>query len=152
MTAPIPQPQPMSEPMIEFPRWWIEQIRDGLQGPLPSGRLGDWAFTFRDQLTDALESKPPHASLKARIEELEAQLAKSCDETRFADSDAGCSRAFKADQRIEELEAALRESQKVLNMLIDPASIKSTTSIYAFAQATEVEAKIRAVLQPKGAA
>jgi hypothetical protein len=45
----------------------------------------------------------------ARIEALEAALAKSCDDMRFEDSDAGCPRAIKADIRIEALGAALRE-------------------------------------------
>lgn len=45
---------------ISFPRWWVEQIRDGLfaMGNLPSGPLGDWAFLFREQLSDALAKEP----------------------------------------------------------------------------------------------
>lgn len=41
---------------------------------------------------------------------------------------------------------ALRECQRVLAMMIDPESIKSTSVIHAFAAATEAEAKARTVL------
>lgn len=42
--------------------------------------------------------------------------------------------------------AALRECQRVLAMMIDPESIKSTSVIHAFAAATAAEAKARTVL------
>jgi len=42
--------------------------------------------------------------------------------------------------------AALRECQRVLAMMIDPASIKSTSVIHAFAAATAAESKARTVL------
>jgi len=48
------------------------------------------------------EAVKSSAVLKERVEELGVELAKSCDETRFADFDQGCMRAFKA-------EAALRD-------------------------------------------
>lgn len=41
---------------------------------------------------------------------------------------------------------ALRECQRVLAMMIDPESIKSTSVIHAFAAATAAEAKARTVL------
>lgn len=46
---------------IEFPRWWIQSIRDDLfrMEKLPSGPLGDWAFLFREQLNDALNENKP---------------------------------------------------------------------------------------------
>jgi hypothetical protein len=46
-------------PQVVFPRWWIELIRDQLvsMGKLPTGPLGDWAFLFREILSDALEEQ-----------------------------------------------------------------------------------------------
>ncbi len=53
---------------VTFQRWWIEHIRDGLvaMGKLPSGPLGDWAFLFREQLTDALNKPAPPPSSRMR--------------------------------------------------------------------------------------
>ncbi len=59
-----PQPAPLAtREEVVFPRWWVERIRDGLvaMGKLPTGPLGDWAFIFREQLTDAL-SLPTQAA------------------------------------------------------------------------------------------
>lgn len=41
----------------------------------------------------------------AEIDRLTAQLAKSCDDSRFGDADVGCPRAIKADAEIDRLRA-----------------------------------------------
>jgi hypothetical protein len=66
-------------------------------------RLALWCHANPDQAAARIEA------LETELEELTAQLAKSCDDTRFEDSDAGCPRALEATTRIEALEAALRE-------------------------------------------
>lgn len=40
--------------MIEVPRWWLKMTWACLQGPLPSGSIGDNVFLLRDQLHDLL--------------------------------------------------------------------------------------------------
>jgi hypothetical protein len=60
-----------------------------------------------------LEAINNHENLKARVAELEQQISRSCDDTRFEDVDAGCPRAFKAASRIQELETALRQITEI---------------------------------------
>jgi hypothetical protein len=50
---------------VSFPRWWVQKCHDQLKnmGQLPAGPLGDWAFLFRDILSDALaKSSSPDTS------------------------------------------------------------------------------------------
>ena len=55
-----------------------------------------------------------------------------------------------AADRIEELEAALRQGQKVMAMMIDPGMIEQTSTMTAWAQCKEAEAIARAALNKKG--
>ncbi len=45
--------------MVPVPRWWLEQVRNVLQGELPSGRIGDCVFILREQINDLLTSAQP---------------------------------------------------------------------------------------------
>jgi len=69
MTSPELLP---NEDRVSFPRWWIKLICDGLfaMGQLPSGELGDWAFTFREQLKDALTRAPSTEGAEAMADTL----------------------------------------------------------------------------------
>ena len=42
---------------IPVSAWWLRQVRDCLQGPLPSGRIGDVVFLLRDQIDDLLAKR-----------------------------------------------------------------------------------------------
>lgn len=42
---------------VAVPRWWLKQARDCLQGPLPSGQIGDCVFLLRDQIDDLLAKR-----------------------------------------------------------------------------------------------
>lgn len=52
------------------------------------------------------------------------------------------------DARIKELEAALKDAQGALAMLIEPAGIIGSTVLHAFARVTEAEAHARKTLSP----
>ncbi len=40
-------------------RSWLEDVVKSLQGPLPTGHIGDTVFLLRDQLRDILDRKTP---------------------------------------------------------------------------------------------
>ena len=56
----------------------------------------------------------------------------------------------RAADRIEELEAALRQGQKVMAMMIDPGMIEQTSTMTAWAQCKEAEAIARAAINKQG--
>jgi hypothetical protein len=43
---------------VSVTRYWLEKVLASLQGPLPSGHIGDVAFLLRDQVKDILDTAP----------------------------------------------------------------------------------------------
>jgi hypothetical protein len=51
--------------------------------------------------------------------------------------------------RVEELTDLASQAQKVLAMMVDPIAIKTTSVMQAFANAQEIECKLRSALEAK---
>jgi hypothetical protein len=55
-------------------------------------------------------------------------------------------------KRIEDLEGALQVAQELFAIVINPQGHPGTSTVHLWAQCTEIECKIRGLLQPKDGA
>jgi len=77
--------------IITFPRWWVQKCHDQLKnmGQFPSGPLGDWAFLFRDILSDALAKSgvaptSPETETSALADKIDRVLTEYLNSTNSA--------------------------------------------------------------------
>jgi hypothetical protein len=104
--------------------WEFRQRSAVGDGPQRNAKWCDWCSIDREtydrflrEPNELIQARALYAipdAAQARIAELEEQLSRSCDETRFADSDAGCTRAVLAESRIKELEEHIRGLETAL--------------------------------------
>lgn len=103
---------------------------------------------YRAQLeTMGVSSDVIDEQIAAMKSEKDIWLAASIDQHRKAKAER--KRADTAEAENAKLREALRATHKALAMMIDPATIGSTSVANAFATALEAEVKARAVLEVK---
>jgi len=108
---------------ITFPRWWVEQSHAQLTQmvPFPSGRLGDWAFLFREMLSDAL-AKPGVAPTPNELLMWAAAVAEK-GAKQCSDGDSEWHRGFRyaADNTAKGIAADLRRAALAVSPTAAPA-------------------------------